>query len=236
MTNPNEEDAVTNLIECQGVGKTYWQEGDFAVPIFHDLDLSLATGEFLSIVGPSGSGKSTLLHLMAGLDQPSAGNVLWLGRCWQEWEEAERAAIRSNQLGFVYQSHHLLSELTALENVAIPLQIKGQRKKAALSLAKETLSIFDLGHRLDHFPSQLSGGERQRVAIARALVHQPQCVLADEPTGNLDEESAQVAVAQLIDGCKARGAALVMVTHNLILAQQADRMMRMAGGSLHRVE
>ena len=102
MTNPNEEDTVTNLIECQGVGKTYWQESDSAVPIFHDLDLSLATGEFLSIVGPSGSGKSTLLHLMAGLDQPSTGNVLWLGRCWQEREDAERAAIRSNQLGFVY--------------------------------------------------------------------------------------------------------------------------------------
>jgi len=227
---------VAHLIECQRLGKSYGREGENVVPIFDDLALSIESGEFLSIVGPSGSGKSTLLHLMAGLDQPSDGTVLWCGRSWQDLADAERATIRSNHLGFVYQFHHLLSELTALENVAITLQIKGENRKAALTAAKETLSAFGLGHRFEHFPNQLSGGERQRIAIARALVHQPECVFADEPTGNLDEESVQMAMTQLVDGCKARGASLVIVTHNLNLAQRADRTMRLAGGRLHSDE
>ena len=227
---------MAHLIECQRLGKTYGREGENVVPIFDDLALSIESGEFLSIVGPSGSGKSTLLHLMAGLDQPSDGTVLWRGRSWQELADAERATIRSNHLGFVYQFHHLLSELTALENVAITLQIKGENRKAALTAAKETLSAFGLDHRFEHFPNQLSGGERQRIAIARALVHQPECVFADEPTGNLDEESVQMAMTQLVDGCKARGASLVIVTHNLNIAQRADRTLRLAGGRLHSDE
>ena len=227
---------MAHLIECQRLGKTYGREGENVVPIFDDLALSIESGEFLSIVGPSGSGKSTLLHLMAGLDQPSDGTVLWCGRSWQDLADAERATIRSNHLGFVYQFHHLLSELTALENVAITLQIKGENRKAALTAAKETLSAFGLDHRFEHFPNQLSGGERQRIAIARALVHQPECVFADEPTGNLDEESVQMAMTQLVDGCKARGASLVIVTHNLNIAQRADRTLRLAGGRLHSDE
>ena len=227
---------MAHLIECQRLGKTYGREGENVVPIFDDLALSIESGEFLSIVGPSGSGKSTLLHLMAGLDQPSDGIVLWRGRTWQDLTDAERATIRSNHLGFVYQFHHLLSELTALENVAITLQIKGENRKAALTAAKETLSAFGLDHRFEHFPNQLSGGERQRIAIARALVHQPECVFADEPTGNLDEESVQMAMTQLVDGCKARGASLVIVTHNLNIAQRADRTLRLAGGRLHSDE
>ena len=227
---------MAHLIECQRLGKTYGREGENVVPIFDDLALSIESGEFLSIVGPSGSGKSTLLHLMAGLDQPSDGTVLWRGRSWQDLADAERATIRSNHLGFVYQFHHLLSELTALENVAITLQIKGENRKAALTAAKETLSAFGLDHRFEHFPNQLSGGERQRIAIARALVHQPECVFADEPTGNLDEESVQMAMTQLVDGCKARGASLVIVTHNLNIAQLADRTLRLAGGRLHSDE
>ena len=227
---------MAHLIECQRLGKTYGREGENVVPIFDDLALSIESGEFLSIVGPSGSGKSTLLHLMAGLDQPSDGIVLWRGRSWQDLADAERATIRSNHLGFVYQFHHLLSELTALENVAITLQIKGENRKAALTAAKETLSAFGLDHRFEHFPNQLSGGERQRIAIARALVHQPECVFADEPTGNLDEESVQMAMTQLVDGCKAKGASLVIVTHNLNIAQRADRTLRLAGGRLHSDE
>ena len=227
---------MAHLIECQRLGKTYGREGENVMPIFDDLALSIESGEFLSIVGPSGSGKSTLLHLMAGLDQPSDGTVLWRGRSWQDLADAERATIRSNHLGFVYQFHHLLSELTALENVAITLQIKGENRKAALTAAKETLSAFGLDHRFEHFPNQLSGGERQRIAIARALVHQPECVFADEPTGNLDEESVQMAMTQLVDGCKARGASLVIVTHNLNIAQRADRTLRLAGGRLHSDE
>ena len=142
---------MAHLIECQRLGKTYGREGENVVPIFDDLALSIESGEFLSIVGPSGSGKSTLLHLMAGLDQPSDGIVLWRGRSWQDLADAERATIRSNHLGFVYQFHHLLSELTALENVAITLQIKGENRKAALTAAKETLSAFGLDHRFEHF-------------------------------------------------------------------------------------
>ena len=225
---------MTHLIECQRLGKTYGREGENVVPIFDDLALSIESGEFLSIVGPSGSGKSTLLHLMAGLDQPSDGIVLWRGRSWQDLADAERATIRSNHLGFVYQFHHLLSELTALENVAITLQIKGESRKTALTTAKETLSALGLDHRFEHFPSQLSGGERQRIAIARALVHQPECVLADEPTGNLDYKTSSEIFSYFLKLKKIKKT-IIFATHNRELANRADYKLSILNGGIKRV-
>ena len=230
MSSPNGQ-----AIRVQGLGKTF-VKGGVTLNVLDNLDLELAAGEQVAVLGKSGSGKSTFLHILGTLDKPTTGQV-WFGEkdvFGRSKRELDR--LRNEEIGFVFQFHHLLPDHTALRNTALPMLIAGCSMGEAQNRASELLERVGLGDRLHHRPGELSGGEQQRVAIARALVRRPTLLLADEPTGNLDEESAQVAVAQLIDGCKARGAALVMVTHNLILAQQADRMMRMAGGSLHRVE
>lgn len=211
------------VITCDGVSKWFDDEEGARLTVLENLQLHVSEGEFVAIIGASGAGKSTLLHLMAGLDHPSDGAVLWCGRSWQAFSDSERAAVRSIDLGFVYQFHHLIGELTAIENVALTLRIQGQAKSESEARALEILDQLNLADRTGHFPHQLSGGERQRIAIARALVHNPRCVFADEPTGNLDEATAASASRLLVEGCRARGAALVVVTHNPLLAAQADR-------------
>jgi len=212
-----------SLIHCDDISKWFESEDGEKLTVLESLHLSISEGEFVAIVGASGSGKSTLLHLMGGLDRPSSGDVTFRSQSWAHMSDRERAKARATDLGFVYQFHHLIGELTALENIALTLRIQGQSKSESELRAFDVLDQFNLSDRSRHYPHQLSGGERQRIAIARALVHRPRCVLADEPTGNLDEASAATAIHLLVDGCKARGAALVVVTHNPLLAAQADR-------------
>jgi lipoprotein-releasing system ATP-binding protein len=213
----------SSLIQCDDVSKWFEGEDGAKLTILESIRLGISEGEFVAIVGASGSGKSTLLHLMGGLDRPSGGEVTFCSQSWGAMSDRERAKVRAADLGFVYQFHHLIGELTALENIALTLRIQGQSKSESERRALEVLDQFNLSDRSRHYPHQLSGGERQRIAIARALVHHPRCVLADEPTGNLDEGAAATATHLLVEGCKARGAALVIVTHNPLLAAQADR-------------
>lgn len=207
-----------------------FREGILDVPVLEDVDICIHRGMQLAIVGASGSGKSTLLHLLGGLDLPTTGTILLHGRNWSDMRDAERGRMRNRHIGFVYQMHHLLPEFSAVENVAIPLLIRGQTPGAAKREAENWLSKVDLANRLHHKPAELSGGERQRVAIARALVTQPDVILADEPTGNLDRERAEQVFHLLLEMNEQIGSALVVVTHDQRFAARMPHRVRIENG------
>ncbi|MFB6349069.1 lipoprotein-releasing ABC transporter ATP-binding protein LolD [Moraxella sp. ZJ142] len=218
------------ILQAINISKVY-HEGKIQTPVLTGLDLTVQAGERIAIVGSSGSGKSTLLHLLGGLDTPTTGEVWLKGVCLTHLNETQRGELRNRHLGFIYQFHHLLAEFDATENVAMPLLMRQDVNiKEATRRANALLERVGLGHRLHHRPSELSGGERQRVAIARALVTEPALVMADEPTGNLDDENAQAVFELLSELQSSIGMALLMVTHDRHLAAQADRVLEMKSG------
>ena len=220
------------VIEARNLGKTFLQ-GDQPVEVLSSVDLLVGAGERHAIVGASGAGKSTLLHLLGGLERPSHGEVRVMGQSLERLSEKALGSLRNRHLGFIYQFHHLLPEFDALENVMMPLLIRREARGSAAASAREMIERVGLAHRLDHKPGELSGGERQRIALARALVTRPDCLLADEPTGNLDQKTAAAMLELMLELNQAVGTALIIVTHDHGIAARMERRWEVRDGRLH---
>lgn len=235
MNNHTESLKSKPLILTNNLTKTY-QEGKIETSVLKNVSFSIEAGSMTSIIGSSGSGKSMLLHLLGGLDKPTSGEIQFKSQLLNQLSDNEKAELRNKEIGFVYQFHHLLSDFSALENIAMPLLISGVKNKIAQEKAMEMLESVHLSHRAKHRPSELSGGERQRIAIGRALINQPSIVMADEPTGNLDHETAESIFDLLINLNRQNGTAFLVVTHDLNLANKMDHQLIMAKGTLSNIK